>query len=81
MKHFHYENTETHHQSGGKIIRKVRIKNGRGYKSVTKYHKGKKLYSIKRKLHKNHIHMIKNRQFIPGLFGDCKNCKTRKRRM
>ena len=79
MVPFNYENTEIKNQLGGKIIRKVSIKKGRGYKSVTKYHKGKKLYSIKRKLHKNHIHMIKNRQFIPGLFGDCKNCKTRKR--
>ena len=81
MEHFNYENTEIKHQSGGKIIRKVSIKKGRGYKSVTKYNKGKKVYSVKRKLHKNHIQMIKNRQFIPGLFGDCKNCKTRKRKI
>lgn len=40
---FNYENTETKTQFGGKkIVRKVSIKNGKGYKSVTKYHKGKK---------------------------------------
>lgn len=80
MEKFHYENTEIKNQEGGKMIRKVSIKKGRGYKSVTKYHNGKKVYSIKRKLHSRHVQMIKNRQFIPGLFGDCKNCKTRKRK-
>jgi hypothetical protein len=80
METFHYENTEIKNQAGGKMIRKVSIKKGRGYKSITKYHKGKKVYSIKRKLDNRHVRMIKNRQFIPGLFGDCKNCKTRKRK-
>ena len=45
---FNYENTETKTQSGGKkIVRKVSIKNGKGYKSVTKYHKGKKTSSTR----------------------------------
>jgi hypothetical protein len=75
-----YENTETTHtQNGGKIVRKVSIKNGKGYKSVTKYHKGKKIGSSKKKIHKSHISMIKFKKFIPGLFRDCK-CGTRKNR-
>ena len=39
---FNYENTEVKQQMGGKVVRKVSIKKGKGYKSVTKYHKGKK---------------------------------------
>ena len=37
---FNYKNTEVKTMTGGsKIVRKVSIKNGKGYKSVTKYHK------------------------------------------
>jgi hypothetical protein len=79
---FNYENKEIHAQTGGKkIVRKVSIKNGMGYKSVTMYHKGKKTSSIKKPIHKSHIMRIKSRKFIPGLFSDCRrgeNCKTRK---
>ena len=47
---FNYENIEKKSQTGGKtIVRKVSIKNGKGYKSVTKYHNGKKISSIKNK--------------------------------
>jgi hypothetical protein len=80
MKGFNYENTETKVQQGGKIVRKVSIKKGRGYKSITKYSKGKKMFTIKKPIHKHHISMIKNGKFIPGLFSDCKGCKTKKRR-
>jgi hypothetical protein len=76
---FNYENTETKTQFGGKkIVRKVSIKNGKGYKSVTKYHKGKKTSSIKKPIHKSHIMSIKNGTFIPGLFIDCQ-CKEKRR--
>lgn len=80
MNTFNYENTETKIQKGGKIVRKVSIKKGRGYKSITKYHKGKKRYSVKKPIHKSHIQLIKKGKFIPGLFNDCKNCKTKKRK-
>ena len=71
---FNYENTETKTQSGGKkIVRKVSIKNGKGYKSVTKYHKGKKTSSTKKPIHKDHILTICNGTFIPGLFMDCQS--------
>ena len=79
MNHFNYENTEVKKQMGGKTVRKVSIKNGKGYKSVTKYHKGKKVHTVKKPIHKSHIQLISLGTFIPGLFSDCKcNRKTRK---
>lgn len=79
----HYQNTEVKHNlTGGKIVRKVSIKNGKGFKSVTKYHKGKKIGTAKKPIHKSHIDMILVGKFIPGLFSDCicKKNKTRKSR-
>ena len=73
---FNYQNTEVKMIGGGKIVRKVSIKNGKGYKSVTKYHKGKKGSTNKKPIHKEHIHLIKKGKFIPGLFLDC-NCKMK----
>jgi hypothetical protein len=78
---FYYENTEMKIQSGGKkVVRKVTVKRGSGYKIVTKYANGKKVVSVKKKLKKPEIVKIKRGKFIPGLFDDCVNCKTRKRR-
>ena len=73
-----YYNREVSMSGGKKIVRKVTIKNGKGYKSVTKYHKGKKIGSVKKPIHKNHISLIKIGKFIPGLFSDCKCSKTRR---
>ena len=80
MNKFNYENTEIVAQKGGKVVRKVSIKKGRGYKTITKYHRGKKLYTVKKPIHSSHVKLIKKGKFIPGLFKDCKNCKTKKRR-
>ena len=77
MSIFNYENTETKIQSGGKVVRKVSIKKGRGYKSITKYHKGKKLYTVRKPIHKEDIKLIKRGKFVPGLFQDCKTKKIR----
>ena len=80
---FNYENTEIKTQTGGKIIRKVSIKNGKGYKSVTRVRNGKKISTVRKPIHIDHIKLIKKRKFIPGLFLECtcreKN-KTRKNR-
>lgn len=76
-----YENTEVSFQKGGKVVRKVSIKNDKGYKSITKYRKGKKMFSIKKPIYKEDIKLIKKGKFIPGLFNDCKNCKTKKQRV
>ena len=73
---FNYQNTEVKKMYGGKIVRKVSIKNGKGHKSITKYHKGKKSYTNKKPIHKDHIELIKNGKFIPGLFSDC-NCRKK----
>lgn len=82
LNNFNYENREVKTMTGGsKIVRKVSIKNGKGYKTVSKYRKGKKTSTIKKPIHKAHIELIKIGKFIPGLFLDC-NCreknKTRK---
>ena len=77
MNHFNYKNTEIKMQKGGKIVRKVTIKNGKGHKSITKYHKGKKIYSVKKPIHKEDIHLIILGKFIPGLFDSCKTKKNR----
>ena len=78
---FNYENTETKTQSGGnKMVRRVSIKNGKGYKSVTKYYKGKKTSCSKKPIHKSHILTIRNGIFIPGLFMDCQGREKKRTR-
>lgn len=71
---FHYHNVEKRIHGGKHIIRKVTIKNGKGYKSITtiKKQKGgkKQRRSAKQKLHTHEIENIKNRKFIQGLFSD-----------
>lgn len=48
MNKFNYQNTEVKTMKGGrKVVRKVSIKNGKGYKSVTKFHKGRKTKTVK----------------------------------
>ena len=80
-KQFNYKNTETKVHPGGHIVvRHVLIKNGKGYKSVTKYHKGKKIGFAKKPIHPSHISTIRKGIFIPGLFMDCKKMMTCKKR-
>jgi hypothetical protein len=67
----HYENREVKKVKGGKIVRKVSIKNGKGFKTVTKYHRGQKLSTVKKPIHKTHIRLIISGKFVPGLFSDC----------
>jgi hypothetical protein len=75
LNKFDYNNTEVkQHQSGSKVVRKVFIKKGRGYKSISKYHRKKHIGTVRKTLKKSEIHMIKCGKFIPGLF---KNCKSR----
>ena len=73
-----YYNQETRQQGGGKkLVRRVSIKNGKGYKSITKYHKGKHTKTSKKRLNPVEIQMIKIGKFIPGLFSDCKSCSKK----
>jgi len=78
MNSFNYENTEIAKSGGKKIVRKVSIKKGRGFKSITKYQKGRKLHTVKKCIHADHVHLIKRGKFIPGLFSDCGKCKNKK---
>jgi len=78
LQDYKYDNTEiVDIQSGGKIVRKVSIKNGKGYKSISRYHKRKHAGTIKKNLKTAEIQMIKLGKFIPGLFNDCKSCSKR----
>ena len=74
-----YQSVQMSYSGGGKVVRKVSIKKGKGYKSITKYHKNKKVYSVKKPIHKQDIQTILAGIFIPGLFNDCAKCKTKKR--
>jgi hypothetical protein len=73
-----YNSTQTVTRGGKRIVRKVTIKHNKGFKSVTKYHKGRKVHSVKKPIHVDHLHLIKKGKFIPGLFSDCKKCKSKK---
>jgi hypothetical protein len=78
LKDFEYENFEqVKTQGGGKIVRKVSIKQGKGYKSISRYHKRKHTGTIKKNLKAAEIQMIKLGKFIPGLFNNCKRCSKR----
>ena len=77
---FNYENIETKQIGGTKIIRKVSVKRGKGYKSITKYRRGKKISSVKKPIHSGDMNMIKGGKFITGLFKDCVNCYKTKRK-
>lgn len=58
---FHYRNTETR----GKKIRRVVIRGGSGWKSIT--HGSR---TARKRLTRREVHRIKKREFIPGLFLD-----------
>ena len=70
---FNYQNIEVKKMTGGsKIVRKVSIKNGKGYKSVIKYRKGKKTGTIKKLIHKAQMSNIdrENTKHIINNFDD-----------
>lgn len=68
-----YSNIEIKYQpNGNRTVRKVYMRNGKGYKSVTKYSKrGKKLSTAKKPIHETHADHIRMGRFVPGLFADC----------
>jgi len=75
----HYCNKETKAIVGGKIVRKVVIKGGKGHKSVTRYAGGRKISTVRKPIVRAHIMLIQTGKFVPGLFKDCCR-KTRKNR-
>jgi len=76
MTDFSYQSTQIAMKGGKKLVRNVTIKNGKGYKSVERYCKGKCNSTMKRRLILKEIQMIQRNQYIPGLF---KNCFTKHR--
>ena len=81
LNNFYYDNTEVkNNQSGGKIVRKVSIKRGKGYKSISTYHKKKHTGTARRTLKTAEIQMIKLGKFIPGLFKNCKTCSKKNKK-
>ena len=72
---FHYSNIQRHQYGTNKTMRKVVIKKGKGYKSISFYKNGKLIRTVKRRLPLEHVNMIKQKQFIPRLFSDCKTRK------
>lgn len=76
-----YHNKEIREIKGGKLVRSVVIKGGKGRKTVTKYMGGKKVYSVKKTIDVPTIKRIHAGKFVPGLFKDCVHYnKTRKNR-
>lgn len=69
---FTYESIDVIKKGNRKTIRKVHIKNGKGYKSVSKYIRGKHIGTSKKKIQDDHIPLIKGGSFISGFFADCK---------
>lgn len=78
-KNFTYKNNQSHHHGHKKTVRTVVIRNGKGYKRVTHYHKGGIKSNIKKSLKSAEIELIRLGKFIPKLFADC-GCRTRKHR-
>lgn len=71
-ENFAYESTDITRKGNKKTIRKVHIKNGKGYKSVSKFIRGKHIGTSKKKIDENHLPLIKGGSFISGFFEDCK---------
>jgi hypothetical protein len=65
---FNFTSLQTSQVGGTKTVRNVTIRRGKGHKSVTKYNRNKKLFTIKKKLNKTEVARIKKGKFIPGLF-------------
>ena len=81
LNNFYYKNTEVKNtQFGGRIVRNVSIKRGKGYKSISKYHRKKHIGTVRKTLKPDEIQMIKLGKFIPGLFNNCKSCTKKNRK-
>jgi hypothetical protein len=72
MSGFSYTNTESKFSGGKRIVRRVSIKNGKGYKSVSIKHRGKANKTVRRRICSDDMYKIQNGVFIPGLFRDCR---------
>jgi hypothetical protein len=69
---FHYSNLEISHNGNKKTVRRVFVKNKKGYKSISKYINGKLKKTVKRRLKSSEIGNIKEKKFIPDFFNNCR---------
>jgi len=74
-KKFSYKNTQNYVIGGKKTVRNVTIKNGKGYKKISEYYRGRHKRTAKKSLKNEEIQFIQIGKFIPGLFKDCEKCK------
>ena len=74
-----YESIDIIKNGNKKTVRKVSVKNGKGYKSVSRFVNGKHIGTAKKKIEDNHVDLIKGGSFISGLFNDCKCSITSKK--
>lgn len=77
---YSYKSMDIIKNGNQKTIRKVSLKNGKGFKSVSKFIKGKHIGTSQKKIEDPHILLIKGGSFIKGFFNDCKLCKKNKTR-
>ena len=54
------------------ILNEKMCKKGKGYKSISKYHKKKHTGTVRKPLKTAEMKLIKLGKFIPGLFTNCK---------
>lgn len=72
---FSYSNTETKRYGGKRVVRKVSINNGKGYKSISIKHRGKPNRTVRRRICSSDIHKIRKGVFVRGLFRDCRHTR------
>jgi hypothetical protein len=77
---FMYKSVDIIKNGNKKTVRKVSVKNGKGFKSISKFKNGKHIGTAKKKIEDEHIGLIKGGTFIKDLFGDCKCNKSKKTR-
>jgi hypothetical protein len=78
---FVYENVEVKSVGNEKTVREVKVKNGKGYKTITKYRNGHRVSQTKKPIKNTHMKMIKGGKFISGLFNDCKSCRRKTKKI
>jgi hypothetical protein len=69
---FHFSNIEMIRNGNKKTVRKVIVDNNKGYKCVSKYKNGKLKKTVKRNLTYKEKKCIKQKEFMPKLFSNCK---------
>jgi len=74
---YSYSNIQTKQLGPKRITHKVIIKNNNGHKSITIFKNGKHIKTVKKKISKKHINLIKCKKFIKGLFNECKTRKNK----